>query len=163
MSYMYLNLCHLYCHIHYFQSCPIVWMFSKSIVEGQGSCPLSNTSFYLEHIPLFVFAFGFFLTNKIELLDINHCFVSSPNTINYGNIMVIVKLQVCPLLPDYDLLNIKVYVLVVQHGANIRRQSIVTILPMNRHDHYLFICLFLSHHFQTFYKIMCINARHSNV
>lgn len=166
MSHLYLNhlyLYHLYSHIHYFQSYPIIWMFSKSIVERQDSCPLSNTSFYLEHIPLFVFTFGVFLTIQIKLLDINHCFVSSPNIINYGNIMILVELQVCPLLPYYDLLNVKVYVLVVQHGANIRRQSIVTILPMIRHDHYLFICLlFLQHYFQTFYKIMCMNPRHSD-
>ena len=108
-------------------------------MESQGSSPLANTSFYLEHIPLFVFTSGFFLTIQIKLLDVNHCFVSSPNIINYGNIMVLLELQVCPLLPDYDLLNVKVYVLVVYHGANIRRQSIVTILQMNRHDHYLFI------------------------
>lgn len=113
MSHLYLNLCHLYCHIHYFQSYPIIWMFSKSIVESQGSCPLSNTSFYLEHSPLFVFTFGVFLTIQIKLLDINHCFVSSPNIINYGNIMILVELQVWPLLPYYDLLNVKVYVLVV--------------------------------------------------
>lgn len=54
-----------------------------------------------------------FLTIQIKLLDINHCFVSSPNIINYGNIMVIVELQVCHLLQDYDLLIVKVYVLVV--------------------------------------------------
>lgn len=74
---------------------------------------ISKHFIFTQNIFLSLFLPLVFLTIQIKLLDINHCFVSSPNIINYGNIMVLLELQVCPLLPYYDLLNVKVYVLVV--------------------------------------------------